>query len=46
LFIDFISIWKQLIVKYETELSALAYRKIPDQKDVAQCFEALLKRIE
>lgn len=43
---DFSNLWKQLKVKYHTELSALAYRPIPDEKDVAKCFEELLKRIE
>ncbi len=42
---DFSTIWKQLKVKYQTELSALAYRPIPDEKDVAKCFEELIKRI-
>ncbi|MEN9523189.1 MAG: hypothetical protein RL065_1566, partial [Bacteroidota bacterium] len=31
---------------YQTELSALAYRPIPDEKDVAKCFEELIKRIQ
>jgi predicted nucleotidyltransferase component of viral defense system len=43
---DFINVWQQLKEKYQTELSALAYRPIPDEKDVAKCFEELLKRIE
>jgi predicted nucleotidyltransferase component of viral defense system len=43
---DFSTIWKQLKEKYQTELSALAYRPIPDEKDVAKCFEELIKRIE
>lgn len=36
----------ELAEKYQTELSALAYRPIPDEKDVAKCFEELIKRIE
>ncbi|MBW6481653.1 MAG: nucleotidyl transferase AbiEii/AbiGii toxin family protein [Vicingaceae bacterium] len=46
LMMDFSTLWKQLREKYQTELSALAYRKIPDEKDVAKCFEELIKRIE
>lgn len=46
LMMDFSTIWKQLTEKYQTELSALAYRPIPDEKDVAKCFEELIKRIE
>ena len=43
---DFSNFWQQLKEKYQTELSALAYRPIPDEKDVAKCFEELIKRIE
>ncbi len=43
---DFSSLWKQLKEKYQTELSALAYRPIPDEKDIAKCFEELIKRIK
>lgn len=43
---DFSSIWKQLKEKYQTELSALAYRTIPDEESVAKSFEELIKRIE
>ncbi len=43
---NFSTIWSQLTGKYQTELSALAYRPIPDEKDVAKCFEELIKRIE
>jgi predicted nucleotidyltransferase component of viral defense system len=42
---DFSTIWKQVKDKYQTELSALAYRPIPDENDVAKCFENLLKII-
>lgn len=42
---DFPAIWKQLSVKYQTELSALAYRTIPDENDIAKCFESLIIRI-
>lgn len=43
---DFSSLWKQLKEKYQTELSALAYRPIPNENDVAKCFKELIKRIE
>jgi len=43
---DFSSLWNQLKGKYQTELSALAFRPIPDEIDVAKCFSALIKRIE
>jgi predicted nucleotidyltransferase component of viral defense system len=42
---NFAFIWAQLKEKYQTELSALAYRPIPAEKDVAKCFEELIKRI-
>lgn len=45
LMMDFSTLWKQLTEKYQTELSALAYRKIPDENDVAKCFEELVKRV-
>jgi hypothetical protein len=46
LIIDFPAMWKQLKEKYKVELSALAYREIPDEKDVAVCFEKLIQRIK
>lgn len=46
LVIDFSTLWKQLKEKYQTELSALAYRPIPNENDVAKCFVELIKRIE
>jgi len=42
---DFEGIWKQLKEKYRTELSAFAYRPIPDEDDVAKCFDELIKRL-
>lgn len=42
---DFSNVWMQLKEKYQTELSALAYRPIPDEKDVSKCFEKLILRI-
>ena len=46
LIIDFPNIWKQLKEKYKDELSALAYREIPDEKDIGLCFEKLIKKIK
>jgi len=42
----FETIWKQMREKYQTELSALAYRPIPDEKIIAKYFRELMKRIE
>jgi predicted nucleotidyltransferase component of viral defense system len=42
----FSTLWEQIKGKYQTELSALAYRPIPDEKDVAKCFSELIKKIE
>ena len=38
-------IWEQIKGIYQTELSALAFRPIPDETSVAQTFEYLLKKI-
>lgn len=43
---DFVNIWGQVKLKYQTELSALAYRPIPDEESVAKSFTELIKRIE
>lgn len=43
---DFANIWKQLKEKYQTELSALAYRPIPNEEIVAKQFSKLIKRIK
>ena len=43
---DFDDLWQQIKEKYQTELSALAYRPIPNEKDVAECFEDLINRIK
>jgi predicted nucleotidyltransferase component of viral defense system len=43
---DFENIWNQLKEKYKTELSALAYRQIPKESDVAKCFKKIIKNIE
>jgi predicted nucleotidyltransferase component of viral defense system len=40
------TIWLEIKEQYRTEMSALAYRPIPDEKDIAKAFEVLLKRIE
>lgn len=42
---DFSTIWKQLKVKYQTELSALAYRTIPNEEYVAKSFRELIIRV-
>lgn len=42
---NFPIVWEQLKEKYQTELSALAYRPIPYETEVAECFKELLKRI-
>lgn len=43
---DFSNVWQKLKEKYQTELSALAYRPIPDEKEIAVCFEELAERIK
>ena len=45
LLVDFATIWKELKVKYETELSAFAYRPIPEQEKVEEAFIKLLKLV-
>lgn len=42
---NFDSIWSKIKNQYQSELSALAYRPIPDEKDVAQIFIRLSQRI-
>ena len=43
---DFEGIWKLLKEKYQKELSALAYRPIPNEKVIAKCFKELMERIK
>ena len=43
---DFPTIWEQLKMKYQTELSALAYRTIPNEESVAKSFSELILRIK
>lgn len=43
---DFANIWKKLNEKYKSELSALAYKPIPDEREVAKSFEKLIIRIK
>ena len=43
---DFTTIWKRINGKYQTELSALAYRTIPDEKNISDVFMKLTKRIQ
>lgn len=42
---DFDNLWKQLKTKYQIELSALAYRPIPNERKVAESFLSIAKRI-
>lgn len=42
---NFDSIWNQLKDKYNIELSALAYRSIPDEEKIAAMFRELIIRI-
>lgn len=42
----FATIWKQLEVKYQSELSKLAYRTIPDSNVIAANFMRVIKFIE
>ena len=42
---NFDSLWSKLKNQYQSELSALAYRPIPDEKEVAQTFIRLSWRI-
>ena len=42
---NFEAVWKQIKGQYQTELSALAYRPIPDEKDISDAFIELTKRI-
>ena len=42
---DFPLIWEQVKVRYQSELTGLAYRPIPEQDKVAACFTILLKAI-
>jgi len=37
--------WKQLKNRYQNELSALAYRPIPDERKVVEVFSTIAKRI-
>ncbi len=43
---DFETMWSQLKVKYQTELSAFVYRVIPGEAIVAKNFSELVKRIK
>ena len=42
---NFDSLWSKLKEQYQSELYALAYRPIPDEKEVAQTFIRLSQRI-
>lgn len=43
---NFDSIWNKLKIRYKRELSALAYRPMPDEKLVADTLKEILKRCE
>lgn len=43
---DFAKIWAQLKDIYITELSALAFSKIPDEEEVSNSFKELIKLIQ
>jgi predicted nucleotidyltransferase component of viral defense system len=43
---DFEHIWKQQKAKYQTELSALAYRTIPNEESIAKSFIELTNKIK
>lgn len=43
---DFGNIWEQLKYKYQAELSAFAYRTIPDEEDIAKSFIGLINKIK
>lgn len=43
---DFEALWAEIKAKYQTELTALAYRPIPFEKDVAEAFTALIQRVQ
>lgn len=43
---DFTNIWQKLKETYKTELSALAFSEIPDEKEVLKSFEELLKMVQ
>lgn len=43
---DFSAIWEQLKGQYQSELSALAYRPIPNEKEIAAVFTELATRIK
>ncbi|MCG9880339.1 MAG: nucleotidyl transferase AbiEii/AbiGii toxin family protein [Bacteroidia bacterium] len=43
---NFSTLWVHLKEKYQTELSALAYRPIPNEKEVAKCYSDLMEKIK
>ncbi len=42
---DFDNVWGQLKIIYQTELSAYAYRPIPNEAEVSNCFKKLIQQI-
>ncbi len=45
LILNFDSVWSKIKVNYQSELSALAYSPIPDEKEIAQTFNRLITLI-
>lgn len=43
---DFLVLWEQIKAKYQTELSALAYRTIPNEESIARSFVEIVNRIK
>jgi len=46
LFTDFETIWNQVKASYQTELSALAFTDIPNEKEISESFIRLIKMIQ
>ncbi|MGI9191224.1 MAG: nucleotidyl transferase AbiEii/AbiGii toxin family protein [Chitinophagaceae bacterium] len=44
--IDFDKVWKQLKRKYQTELTALAYKPIPDEQAVYRCVNQIIIKLK
>ena len=42
---DFDNLWAQLKITYQTELSAYAYRPIPNEVNVSICFKKMIQQI-
>ncbi|GAB4458638.1 MAG: nucleotidyl transferase AbiEii/AbiGii toxin family protein [Bacteroidales bacterium] len=42
---NFDAVWEKVKTKYKNELTALSFREIPDEKDIAENFNVLLSKI-